>query len=480
MRTSERQFERIFFANNTLIIFVATSRASKRLKARHKLVLTGTLIQNRIHELWATFDFLMPSFLGTSKAFTVNYANPIAKSQLPSASASAVAEGLSKLKMLHQQVLPFILRREKRQVLPELPQMTQTIIKVPMSALQQHMYRRFCEDRNVDISLESLDVVFAKTFTSGEGGGSDILKSLLFLRLLCTHPTLVLNELQLQSCPESIFAASASGKMLALVEILKGSLDYNDDAKGADNDMSVLYCDDDTDDQDAYTSVLETPDPCLGDLLQNHGENGINLSSPAAKCLIFAQFTKSLDALENLVFKTQMPTIRYCRLDGTIPPTKRMEVVNCFQNDPSVRVLLSTTRVGGVGLNLTSASTVIFFEVDFNPYADAQAQDRCMRIGQTQQVNVYKIITKDSIEESILTLQDKKIQVTEAIVNNENSTMYSMGTERLLDLFHIREQNGTDGSDALEFDYDLEGVVEKCANDYKTLTVNTFTSNFLP
>lgn len=445
----------------------------------HKLVLTGTLIQNRIHELWATFDFLMPSFLGTSKAFTINYANPIVKSQLPSASATAIADGLSKLKRLHQLVLPFILRREKAQVLPELPTMSQTIIKVPMSATQQQMYRRFCADREVDTSLQSIEATFDKAFISGKCGSSDVLKALLFLRLLCTHPTLVLNELQLKTCPASMFAASASGKMLALVQILQGYVGYTDDTYGADNDTSILYCDDECDDQDVYTTVIDTPDPCIGDLLQIHKVYDGNHSSHPSKCLIFAQFTKSLDAVENLVFKKLMPSLRYCRLDGSIPPSKRTEVVNCFQNDPSVRVLLSTTRVGGVGLNLTSASTVIFLEVDFNPYADFQAQDRCMRIGQTQQVNVYKIITKDSIEENILTLQDKKIQVTEAIVNNENSTMYSMGTERLLDLFEINGPRGPEFSHTLEFDYDLEGIVEKCADDYMNLTVKSFTSNFL-
>jgi TATA-binding protein-associated factor len=142
-------------------------------------------------------------------------------------------------------------------------------------------------------------------------------------------------------------------------------------------------------------------------------------------------------------------------------------------------VLLSTTRVGGVGLNLTSASTVIFLEVDFNPYADFQAQDRCMRIGQTQQVNVYKIITKNSIEENILKLQDKKIEVTDAIVNNENSTIYSMGTERLLDLFEINGQSSSELYHSMDFDYDLEGIVEQCADDYKNLTVNAFTSTFM-
>jgi TATA-binding protein-associated factor len=435
--------------------------------------LTGTLIQNRINELWAIFDFLMPMFLGSAKAFTTNFANPISKSQLPSATAADVASGISKLKLLHQQVLPFILRREKQQVLPELPQMTQTIIKVSMSKLQERIYHDFCTARTEDIST---DLIEASLSVKGNNIGSEVLKALLFLRLLCTHPSLILNKQQRQSCPISFLVTAASGKFLALAEILRGAINFDDNLHGADNDTSLLYCDDGTDDQDAFDSMVEAQDSYTGEITQNQG---IYSAEVPSKCLIFAQFTKSLDAVEEFLFKAQMPTLRYCRLDGSVPLGKRMAVVNAFQDDPTVRVLLLTTRVGGVGLNLTSASTVIFLEIDFNPYADLQAQDRCMRIGQMKQVNVYRIITKDSIEEKIMALQDKKIQVTEAIVNNENSTIYSMGTDRLLDVVNVSRQTAIEDDPELKLEYDLDSIAEQCANDYKNLSVDHFKSTFI-
>lgn len=177
----------------------ATARASRRIRARHKLVLTGTPVQNHVNELWATFDFLMPNFLGSSTLFAKEFAKPIASSLLPVASAASVNTGIEKLKVLHQQVLPFILRREKEQVLQELPPKTITIVRVPMSDLQSKIYAEFCTRSEVRKSLAALNAAVqgAQSDDDGQKGeqslalGTDALKALLFLRLLCTHPFLV-------------------------------------------------------------------------------------------------------------------------------------------------------------------------------------------------------------------------------------------------------------------------------------------------
>lgn len=452
--------------------FAATARASRRLRARSKLILTGTPIQNRVLELWAIFDFLMPNFLGTSAAFAKEYANPISKSQLPNASASMITNGLEKLKALHQQVLPFILRREKEQVLNDLPMTTLTVVRVPMSGLQSCIYRDFCSGKSVSQGLDS----FGKALDGPSSGLShlsgDVFKSLLFLRMLCTHPALVMTPSQHNSCPEIFFSMDASGKMLALAQLLREAGLAEDDITGADNDASLLYCDDDvanTDDQDSYSDVLELPDQADGSLALK----GRYLNKNPTKCLIFAQFSKSLDAVEEFLFKAHMPSLGYVRLDGTVPTDKRAEVLVSFEKDPHVRVLLLTTRVGGLGLNLTAANKVIFLELDFNPYADIQAQDRCRRIGQTKQVDVYKIVTCDSIEETILFAQAKKVQVAEAVVTTENSTMFSMGTDRMLDIFS--KSDSIRASNKMKFDFDLEAFVDTCARDYKFLSVDQFT-----
>jgi TATA-binding protein-associated factor len=134
----------------------ATARASRRIRANHKLILTGTPVQNNVNEVWATFDFLMPNYLGSSTTFGKEFARPISKSQVPGASADEIASGMDKLKILHQQVLPFILRREKEQVLKELPPKIITVIPCDMSDVQRQLYSDFCAGPQVQRSLDTL------------------------------------------------------------------------------------------------------------------------------------------------------------------------------------------------------------------------------------------------------------------------------------------------------------------------------------
>lgn len=452
---------------------LATARAARCIRARHKLILTGTPIQNRVQELWATFDFLSPNFLGTSKAFQRNFANPIAKSQLPGASAQAIADGMVKLKLLHQQVLPFILRREKDHVLTELPPKTLTIVRVPMSNIQASAYHSFGIAKSA--TLRSMEDAIGNAKVDETGAvpffSRDVLKSLLFLRLLCTHPTLVLSPDQRETVPESWKTFRASGKMQALAELLSEAGIYESDLAGADRDESFLYIDDSIGDDAKIEDdeFLQSTESSTGTLVSNIAAQP---DKPKSKCLIFSQFTKSLDAVEEFLFQSHMSDLKYVRLDGTVSASKRMDVVDRFNKDASIAVMLLTTRAGGLGLNLTAANIVIFLESDYNPFADIQAIDRTRRIGQTKVVHVYRIVTCESIEEQILRLQEKKIAVSNAVVNTENSSMFSMGTDRLLDIVVGRDEQ----DNAAKIEFDLEGLLERCSEDYKSLSVKSFSN----
>lgn len=109
-----------------------------------------------------------------------------------------------------------------------------------------------------------------------------------------------------------------------------------------------------------------------------------------------------LDVIEADLFRSHMPSLSYMRMDGSTDPSKRHGVVQTFNSDPSIDVLLLTTQVGGLGLNLTGADTVIFVEHDWNPMKDLQAMDRAHRLGQKKVVNVYRLITKGTLEEKIM------------------------------------------------------------------------------
>lgn len=120
------------------------------------------------------------------------------------------------------------------------------------------------------------------------------------------------------------------------------------------------------------------------------------------RALIFCQMKQMLDIIENDLFKQYMPSVTYMRLDGGTDVNKRHAIVQTFNSDPSIDCLLLTTHVGGLGLTLTGADTVIFVEHDWNPMKDLQAMDRAHRIGQKKVVNVYRLITKGTLEEKIM------------------------------------------------------------------------------
>lgn len=296
----------------------------------------------------------MPNFLGSSTSFAKEFVRPISKSQLPGATASALTEGIEKLKSLHQQVMPFILRREKEDVLKELPPKIVSVIKVPMSNLQAKICRAFCSSEGSQASLAQLENALqtSQSSSSEPSLGADVLKSLLFLRLLCTHPSLVA-EADSKSC-EEWNRVSSSGKLLALIDVLSSAGINNDSITAADNDASLLYCgnlDDDHDNGGSYDKVISSmEDSGLGP------ESEICAPARGRKCVIFAQFTKSLDIVEDLVFKPHMPSLQYLRLDGQVPSGLRADMAIRFNSDPAIKVLLATTRVGGLGLNLTGES----------------------------------------------------------------------------------------------------------------------------
>jgi TATA-binding protein-associated factor len=120
------------------------------------------------------------------------------------------------------------------------------------------------------------------------------------------------------------------------------------------------------------------------------------------RALIFCQMKQMLDIIEHDLFKAQMAGVTYMRLDGGTDASRRHSIVQTFNADPSIDVLLLTTHVGGLGLTLTGADTVIFVEHDWNPMKDMQAMDRAHRIGQKKVVNVYRLITKGTLEEKIM------------------------------------------------------------------------------
>ena len=147
------------------------------------------------------------------------------------------------------------------------------------------------------------------------------------------------------------------------------------------------------------------------------------------RVLVFSQFVSMLHLLRERLEKLEIP---FCYLDGSTK--QRQEIVDGFQNDSAIPVFLISLKAGGVGLNLSAADTVIHFDPWWNPAVEAQATDRAHRIGQTRVVTAYKLITRDTVEEKILRLQEKKRAAIDAAIDSEEPLMTGLTTEELEEL----------------------------------------------
>lgn len=139
------------------------------------------------------------------------------------------------------------------------------------------------------------------------------------------------------------------------------------------------------------------------------------LKSEGHRALIFTQMTKMLDILEAFI---SLYGYTYMRLDGSTPPEERQTLMQRFNTNPKFFLFILSTRSGGVGVNLVGADTVIFYDSDWNPAMDQQAQDRCHRIGQTREVHIYRLISDSTIEENILKKANQKRALDDLVIQS--------------------------------------------------------------
>ncbi|MCP4176665.1 MAG: DEAD/DEAH box helicase [bacterium] len=305
------------------------SKVCKSIDSKHRIVLTGTPLENSPEDIWSIFDFLNPGMLGTKDSFKSNY--------------SKIEDDIDKQKELAQRIAPFILRRHKKDV-EQLPDKIEQTLLCEMSPKQQKLYDKILYEGQLK----------CKSFFKGKLSRFDVLTSLLRLRQLCCHP-------------------------LLLPEIINHELE---DSTKTDLLQEVIF---------------ETID-------SGH------------RPLIFSQFTSFLSIIRKWC---DDQNISYEYLDGQTK--NRLEKVNRFNKNKDINLFLLSLKAGGTGLNLTGADTVIIYDPWWNPSVEAQATDRTHRIGQEKQVTTIKLVVKNSIEEKILNLQQRKQNLFNGIVEHSSS-----------------------------------------------------------
>lgn len=325
------------------------AQAVKSMRARHRLVLTGTPLENSVLDLWSIFDFLMPGYLGAARDFRERYEVPISRER-----------DLAAQTRLARRVRPFLLRRLKREVAAELPAKIEQVAFCDLTAPQAAVYRQLLEAGRREV-LEAV----------GQQGLAKsrmvVLTTLLRLRQACC-------DLRLLKLPD-LDPHTTSGKLDLFAELLEEVIDGGH------------------------------------------------------RVLVFSQFTTMLALLQERLAAEE---VAFCQLDGSTP--NRAEVVQRFQNRPDIPVFLISLKAGGTGLNLTGADTVIHFDPWWNPAVEAQATDRAHRLGQTRVVTSYKLITRGTVEEKILRLQERKREAAHALLADEEQLAGALSGEELQEL----------------------------------------------
>uniref|UniRef100_A0A672T3E0 Chromodomain-helicase-DNA-binding protein 4-like n=1 Tax=Sinocyclocheilus grahami TaxID=75366 RepID=A0A672T3E0_SINGR len=341
---------------------------------QHKLLLTGTPLQNNLEELFHLLNFLTPERFSNLEGFLEEFAD-IAKED--------------QIKKLHDMLGPHMLRRLKADVFKHMPSKTELIVRVELSPMQKKYYK-FILTRN----FEALN-------TRSGGNQVSLLNVVMDLKKCCNHPYLFpVAAMEAAKMPNGMYEGSAltksSGKLLLLHKMLR---------KLKEGGHRVLI----------FSQVNE--------------HLFIRIHLPLRQM----NMTKMLDLLEDFL---ENEGYKYERIDGSITGGMRQEAIDRFNapGAPQFAFLLST-RAGGLGINLATADTVVIYDSDWNPHNDIQAFSRAHRIGQNKKVMIYRFVTKASVEERITQVAKKKMMLTHLVVRpGLGSKTGSMSKQELDDI----------------------------------------------
>ncbi|NXN88906.1 ERC6L protein, partial [Bombycilla garrulus] len=395
-----------------------TTKCVYAIPAQHRILLTGTPVQNNLREMWSLFDFACQgSLLGTAKTFKMEYENPITRAREKDATPGEKALGLKISENLMAIIKPYFLRRTKEDmksyhadkvdapfpedpsekkapVMPSLTRKNDFVVWVYLASVQEEIYRNFlCLDHVKEVLMANRSP----------------LAELTILKKLCDHPRL----LSTRACIQ-----------LGLEEQEGSEQDYRMEADMFSGMNKIDHLSDETMIEESGKMQF------LVGLLERLREEG-------HRTLVFSQSRKMLDIIELVLSRRQFQILR---IDGTVTHlTERERRINAFQSNTDYSVFLLTTQVGGVGITLTAASRVVIFDPSWNPATDAQAVDRAYRIGQKENVVIYRLITCGTVEEKIYRRQVFKDSLIRQTTGDKKNPFRYFSKQELRELFTLED-----------------------------------------
>ncbi|KAK5449368.1 hypothetical protein LTS15_008911 [Exophiala xenobiotica] len=387
------------------------TQAMANINALCRIGLTGTAIQNKYEELWVLLNWTNPGKLGPITTWKNTVCVPLKLGQSHNASNYELARARKTAKMLANNLLPqFFLRRTKAIIKDQLPKKTDRVVFCPLTLTQAKAYQNFLESDIVKYIRDSSQLC--------DCGSRK--KAGWCCRMLMEDGTPWQNW---------VFPAIANLQKISnhlAILIPQGSDTKEKQAKDLET-LEVAMPDQWQELWRTRDSILHTGNPeycgkwrVLKKLLNFWHDQGDN------KVLIFSHSVRLLRMLQNLFISTNF-NVKY--LDGSMAYEDRFQAVKDFNTDPTQFVFLISTKAGGVGLNITSANKVVVVDPNWNPSYDLQAQDRAYRIGQTRDVEVFRLVSQGTLEEIVYARQIYKQQQANIGYNATSERRYFQGVQ---------------------------------------------------
>lgn len=377
--------------------------ACKRFRTPHRIVLSGSPVQNNLRELWSIFDFIYPGKLGTLPVFLGQFAIPITQGGYANATDMQVQIAYKCACVLRDTVKPFLLRRTKAEVNSKLklPERSEQVLFCKLTDKQRKLYQHFLDSPTVrDIKRGMLQIFVG----------------LIQMRKICNHP--------------DIFDASECNR-----QVKQSQKHQERKAKHLE-----FFSVDETYGHYQKSGKMMVVDALLK-LWKKQGNKVLLFTQSRQMLKIFAQYLNERE-------------YKHLTMDGSTPIGIRHSLIDEFNNSEDLFIFLLTTRVGGVGVNLIGANRIIIYDPDWNPSTDIQARERAWRIGQQRHVIIYRLLTAGTIEEKIYHRQVFKLYLTNRILKDAKQKRF-FKTNDLHELFTLGHDDNNIETKAL-FDDDLQ------------------------
>jgi len=391
-----------------------TYQALMKLRAKRRVLLSGTPIQNDLLEYFSLLHFVNEGILGTASDFRRNFENPILKGRDADATDTDHQKGVEKLKELADLVNRCIIRRTQALLTKYLPTKIEQVVCCNLTNFQTEIYQSFVSSESLRQSLKGADK------SSGGGGGKpklSSLKSIITLKKLVNHPDLIHDKFE--DVPET---RAVVNRHYNQVDPARSKLQ-----PGLSGKLAVLDC------------LLAYVKACTDD-----------------KVVLVSNYTQTLDLFERL---SQLRGYGSVRLDGSMTIKKRAKIVDQF-NDPTSPefIFMLSSKAGGCGLNLIGANRLVMFDPDWNPANDEQAMARVWRDGQKKECFVYRLLAVGTIEEKIFQRQAHKKALSSCVVDNEEDVEKHFSVADLRHLFKLEDKTPSDTHDKFKCRRCVNGI----------------------